>query len=139
MDEVLEEALVCIGTSIKNQFAPRGYLEEHRVSDSGDAHIYKTSLGRANGARPGINLSIFRVQYMTTNDGKQEREERRIGEAVVTDELGENFSWVSVNPGNLEQSLLAGDMVRAVYTDPLTADLGFGGCSKILSVEFDDR
>jgi hypothetical protein len=134
MDEVLEEAMACIGTSVKNQFSPRGYLEEHRASTSGDQHIYKTSLGKSNGAKPGLELSIFRTQYMTTAEGRQDREEHHIGQAVVTDEIAEDSSWVSVDPGDLEQPLLAGDTVRAVYSDSFTEGLGLGACSRILTV-----
>jgi len=139
MDEVLEEALTCLGTSIKNQFAPRGYLEEHRVSEAGDTHIYKTSMGSENGARPGVELSIFRVQYMTTKDGQKARAEHKIGEAEITDEIGKGFSWVSVNPGELEQPLLAGDMVRAVYHDDLVSGLGLGKCEDILTADVQVR
>lgn len=135
MDGVLEEALGCIGTTVKNQFSPRGYLEEHRVSPAGNRHIYRTSLGKSNGARPGLELSIFRVQYMTTADGAQDREERRIGTAVVTDQIGEDHSWVAVDPGDVEQTLLAGDLVRAVYSDSFTEGLGFDGCNRILKVD----
>jgi hypothetical protein len=76
---------------------------------------------------------------MTTTDGRQAREPRRIGKAVITDEVGENFSWASIDLGNLEQSVLAGDMVRAVYSDTLAAGLGFGRCSNIMKVEIRPR
>lgn len=135
MDEVFEDALNCIGTTVKNQFSPRGYVEAHRVSPTGNRHIYKTSLGKSNGGKPGLELSIFRVQYMTTEEGHQDREERRIGHAVVTDQIREDSSWVSVDPGDLEQGVLAGDMVRAVYSDTFTEDLGFDGCNRILKIE----
>ncbi len=139
LEEILEESLPCIDVQIKNQFAPRGYIEEHRISATGDAHIFKTSLGRKNGARAGIELSIFRVQYMTTVDGRQGREERRIGQATITDEIGDEFSWVSVDLGDVEQTILAGDTVRAVYSDTLAAGLGFGSCSKMLTVHSGPR
>jgi hypothetical protein len=135
LEEVLAEALLCLVVPMKNQFAPRGYLAEHRVSTAGDTHIYKTSLGSENGARPGIELWVFRVQYMTTNEGRQERAERRIGRAVITDEIGPHHSWILVEPGDFEQPPLAGDMVRAVFKVPLTDNLGFGSCNDHLKIE----
>jgi hypothetical protein len=139
LDEILKEALPCLSIPIKNQFSPRGYIEEHRVSTSGDTHIFKTSLGRENGATPGLELSIFRVQYMTTKDGSQGREERQIGHATVTDEIGEDHSWVMIDINSLEQSVLAGDMIRAVYSDTLAAGFGLGQCSDMLKIEIDHR
>jgi hypothetical protein len=132
LEEALSEALPCLGVPIKNQFAPRGYIEEHRKSHAGDVNIFKTSLGSRNGAREGLELSIFRVQYMTTAEGHQDREERRIGHAVISDQIGPDHSWVLIDVGNLEQKVLAGDMVRAVYQDSFTAGLGIGKCSDML-------
>ncbi len=132
--EILEDALPCAKLSIQNRFAPRGYIAEHRASAAGDAHIFRTSLGRQNGARPGLELVIFRTQYMTTVDGRQARDERRIGDALVTDEIGDDYSWITVDVGTLEQPILAGDLVRAVYSDTLTGGLGFGRCRDILAV-----
>ena len=132
LEEALQEALPCLAIPIKNQFAPRGYLEEHRRSNAGDVDIFKTSLGSKNGARPGLELSISRVQYMTTADGQQDREEHEIGTAVISDQIGPDHSWVLIDVGNLEQKVLAGDTVRAVYSDTFTAGLGLGKCSHIL-------
>ena len=129
--EILEDALPCAKVSIQNRFAPRGYIREHRVSDAGDAHIFRTSLGRKNGARPGLELGVFRAQYMTTADGRQGREELRIGDAIVTDEIGDDYSWILVDMGKLAQPILAGDLVRAVYSESLAGDLGFGRCKRI--------
>ena len=70
---------------------------------------------------------------MTTADGRQDREEHRIGQAVVTDEIAEDFSWVFVD-GDPEQPLLAGDTVRAIYSDSFAEDLGLDGCRRILTV-----
>ncbi len=139
MDETLEEALPCLSVPLKNQFAPRGYIEQHRVSSAGDTHIFKTSLGKRNGARPGLELSIFRVQYMTTRDGRQDRAEHRIGKALITDQVGPNYSWVAVNLGDLEQPILAGDLVRAVYEDSFAAGLGLGKCDDMLQVKREPR
>ena len=139
LDETLAEALPCLTVPLKNQFAPRGYIEEHRVSSAGDTHIFKTSLGKRNGARPGLELSVFRVQYMTTRDGRQDREEHRIGKALITDQIGNDYSWVAVNPNDLEQQILAGDLVRAVYEESLATDLGLGKCDDMLQVKREPR
>lgn len=135
LEEAIQKGLHCLDVPVKNEFAPRGYVEEHRQSSAGDVHIYRTSMGRRNGAREGLELSIFRTQYMTTANGQKARESRRIGKAVISDQIGEDFSWVLIDVGSVEQQVLAGDMVRAVYEGKLTTDLGFGGCSSMLTAE----
>ncbi len=135
LEEALNEALPCLDVPVKNEFAPRGYIEEHRKSDSGDINIFKTSLGKKNGAKEGLELSIFRVQYMTTADGQQEREERRIGKATISDQIGPDHSWVLIDVGDMDQKVLAGDAVRAVYAETFTAELGLGKCSNMLKVD----
>ena len=130
LDEAFREALPCLATPVKNEFAPRGYIEEHRMSLSGDFHIYKTSFGRSNGAKPGLRLTIFRTQYVTSPEGDRTRRDKAIGYAVVSDQIGKDFSWILI--GDVEEEVLAGHMVRAVYEDSFqAADLGFGGCSSM--------
>ncbi len=135
LEEALQEAMPCLAVPVKNEFAPRGYIEEHRQSGAGNVHIFKTSLGAKNGAKEGLELAIFRVQYMTTADGQQDREERQIGTAIISDQIGPDHSWVLIDVGNVEQKVLAGDTVRAVYADSFTADLGIGGCSSMLETQ----
>ena len=79
------------------------------------------------------------LEEATTADGQKGSEERKIGEAVITDQIGKGYSWITVNPSNLEQSQLAGDMMRAVHTDDLVTGLGLGACSDVLSVDVDPR
>ena len=135
LEEILDEALPCIDTTIKNRFAPKGYVEEHRVDEQGSTHIFRTSLGERNGAQAGLELRILRVQYMTTGDGRKARDEREIGRGVITSEIGEDHSWISVKTSAIQQPLLEGDLVRGVYKDSFTSGLGFGKCGSILSVE----
>ena len=78
------------------------------------------------------------IQVHTSRTQKKEPT-HRIGQATITDEIGEDFSWVAVNLNDLDRSVLAGDMVRAVYADALAAGLGFGKCDSMLSVEIEPR
>jgi hypothetical protein len=135
LEDALREAIPCLQIPIKNRLAPRGYVLEQRVSPAGDKHIYRTSLGERNGAESGLELSILRVQYMTTSDGRKTRDERKIGKAVITDEIGDDYSWISVKPRDPDQPVLAGDLVRGVYADSLVSGLGLGKCRRILTIE----
>jgi hypothetical protein len=135
LEEILEDALPCLELPLKRRFPPRGYIEEHRVSPGEDAHIFRTSLGERNGARPGLELDILRVQYMTAADGRRLRDERRIGGGRISDEIGDGYSWITLDAGSLEQPILAGDLVRVVYENSLTTRFELRRCKEILTVE----
>ena len=135
LEAILEEALPCIEVSLKNQFAPRGYIEEHRVSAAGGRHIFKSSLGKENGAKPSLEIVIFRAQHMTTEEGRKTQAERRIAEGTITNEIGPGHSWISVDVGAADDEILAGDVVRAVYATTFTENLGFGQCDDIVTIE----
>jgi hypothetical protein len=137
LDDILNASIPCLEIPIKNRFSPRGYVLEQRSSEAGGKQIYKTSLGRSNGARAGLELSIFRVQHMTTDDGNEARRPLKIAEAVVTDQMGDDYSWISIKPRSMQQPLLAGDLVRGVYEDTLAAGFGLGKCKRILTVTVD--
>jgi hypothetical protein len=133
LEDVLKEVLPCLEAPIKDGYAPLGYIEEHRANAK--RHIYRTSMGSRNGAVPGLALKIFRVQYMTTRDYEKIRSEHQVGEAVMSEKIGENHSWIIVDPRNLKQPILEGDLLRAVYRDPWWSTLGAGICNRVLTVQ----
>jgi hypothetical protein len=135
LEQILEDALPCLDLPLKRRFPPRGYVDEHRVSPGEDAHIFRTSLGRQNGARPGLEVDVFRVQFMTAEDGRRLRDERRIGGGRISDEIGDGYSWITLDGGDLEQPILSGDLVRVVYENSLTTRFELRRCKEILTVE----
>lgn len=134
LEDVLKEALPCLEVPLKNGFAPIGYIEEHRIDADAGKHIYRTSMGEKDGALPGLELEIYRVQFMTTRDDERIRDERLMGHAVVTEQIGKSHSWILVDQADLSQSILAGDLVRAVYSDSQWSALGTGLCKRALVV-----
>lgn len=135
LEEILEEALPCLDLPLKRRFPPRGYVEEHRISPTEDAHIFRTSLGKRNGAKEGLELDVLRVQFMTARDGRRLRDERRIGGGRISSEIGDDHSWITVDVGSLEQPVLAGDLVRVVYDSSLTKRFELRRCGEILTVQ----
>jgi len=135
LEEILEEALPCLDLPLKKRFPPRGYVEEHRVSMTEDAHIFRTSLGKRNGARRDLELDIFRVQYMTARDGRRLRDARRIGGGRISDEIGDDYSWITVDVDALEQPILSGDLVRGVYENSIATRFELRRCGEILTLQ----
>jgi hypothetical protein len=133
LEDVLKEVLPCLEAPIKNGYAPLGYIEEHRAKE--DRHIYRTSMGKLNGAVPELSLNIFRVQYMTTRDDEKLREEQLIGPGTMSDKIGEKHSWILVDPRDMKQPILEGDLFRAVYSDPQSSMLGGGICKRALTTQ----
>ncbi len=133
LEDVLKDVLPCLEAPIKKGYAPLGYIEEHRANS--ERRIYRTSMGSRNGAVPELALKIFRVQYMTTRDDRKFRAEHQIGEAVVSENVGETHSWILVDPRDLKQPILEGDLLRAVYRDPRSSIRGGGICKRALTVQ----
>jgi hypothetical protein len=130
---VIEEALQCLRIPVQNFFAPRGHVLEHRQTAEGGDHIFKTSLGSEQGVGASQRVEIYRVQLSTAADGSRARDERMIAEGEVTDGVGPDHSWISVDPSKASQPLLDGDAVRPVYRETFTKGLNpFGGCKQIL-------
>jgi hypothetical protein len=132
LEDIVKEALPCLEGPIKNGFSPRGYIEEHRTRPDSGLHIYRTSIGKRNGASLGLKLQIYRVQHMTGRNGQRDRHEQLIGSGTITEQIGDGHSWMLVPPGDLTQPILAGDLVRAVYDDPQSSILGLGICGEAL-------
>lgn len=133
LEDIVKEVMPCLEGPIKNGFSPRGYIEEHRTRPDSGVHIYRTSIGKRNGASPGLNLKIYRVQHMTARDGQRVRHEQLIGAGSITEQIGDAHSWMLVAPSDLTQPILAGDLVRAVYDDPQSSILGLGICGEALT------
>jgi hypothetical protein len=135
LEDIVKEALPCLEGPIKNGFSPRGYIEEHRTRPDSGLHIYRTSIGKRNGASLGLKLQIYRVQHMTGRNGQRDRHEQLIGSGTITEQIGDGHSWMLVPPGDLTQPILAGDLVRAVYDDPQSSILGLGICGEALTFQ----
>jgi hypothetical protein len=107
-------------STIKNLFAPTGYVVEMRMSEKGKA-IIKTTLGTEKGAILKGKV-LIKQKRSQTNDltGKTDMIQVTVGEGTISDKLYGPYSWIILNDkkSKLGQIRL-GDEVSIEYKDSI--------------------
>lgn len=101
---------------VLNDFAPRGYATERRVK--GDLSYFRTTLGKRTGAKIEQDIEIVRLQ--TSVDPltkKRSVNEAIIAKGVVSDDIGDDHSYVAVKDAKEAARVRKGDVVRTKF-DP---------------------
>ncbi len=132
-EKALDEALVCLDLPLGTRLAPRGHLTKHRKAPGADRHIYRISLGSAQGMERGDRVEIRREQRSISPSGEETRTERVIGLGEVSDQVMAQASWIAVDPSKATEELLDGDVVRPVMSEGLLASLSGPDCNQILT------
>lgn len=132
-EKALDEALSCLNIPLGSKLLPRGHLTGHRKAPGAERHIYRISLGSAQGIRPGNDIEVRREQRSMSPSGEEIREERVIAKGVVTDHVRAQQSWVALDPTKATGALLEGDVVRPFLSDGLLASLSGPDCDSILA------
>ncbi|MBN2782979.1 MAG: hypothetical protein JXQ66_07055 [Campylobacterales bacterium] len=99
---------------LKNFFAKKGYIYEMRSDE--DEIIVKTNLGREYGAREGEKVEIFAIEdsYNLLED-EMKKDEVKIGNGVISNQIGSDFSWVIVDELYDAKIIKAGDYIKIRY------------------------
>jgi hypothetical protein len=131
-ETALDEALSCLELPLGSLLAPRGHVNAHRKAPEAERHIYRISLGSAEGIHAGETVEIRREQRTASPTGEESRSERVIATGVVTDQVMPEMSWISVDPSKATDEILDGDVVRPVFQKGLLASLSGPDCDAIL-------
>lgn len=131
-ENALGEAVTCLNIPLGTLLSPRGHLTEHRKAPGAERHIYRITLGAAQGIRSGDRVEIRREQRSMSPNGKETRSERVLATAEVTDQVLPQMSWIATDPKKAAGELLDGDVVRPVLSEGLLASLSGPDCGKIL-------
>lgn len=132
-EKALDEALLCLNLPLARKLAPRGHLTAHRKAPGADRHIYRISLGSAQGIESGDTVEVRREQRSMSPTGEATREERVIATGEVTDQVRPETSWIAVDPSKASETLLDGDVIRPVFEEGLLASLSGPDCDEILT------
>lgn len=132
-EKALDEAMSCLNLPLGRRLAPRGHLTAHRKAPNADRHIYRISLGTAQGMQPGDEVEIRREQRSMSPTGEETREERVIAMGEVTDQVRAQMSWIAADPSKASEALLDGDVVRPVLSEGLLSSLSGPDCGSILT------
>lgn len=103
---------------LKNHFAPRGYITEHRFIKN--KHIVKVNIGSARGLKTGDRVQIMTVSrsFDSLND-RESVETSPLGTGRVTNQISSNFAWIIVDK-KIADNIRLGQPVQAIYNIPFT-------------------
>jgi hypothetical protein len=131
-ETAMDEALGCLRFPLGRLLAPRGHVTAHRKARAGDRHIYRISLGSAQGIESGEEIEIRREQRSETPGGEAFRTERVIATGVATDQIKAQIAWVAIDPAVATEDILSGDVARPVMREGLLSSLSGPNCQAIL-------
>ena len=135
-ETAMKEALGCLRQPLSVLFAPRGHITAHVRDRESDRHLYRASLGSAQGIEPGEALEVRREQRSVTPEGDPARTERVLAVGWVSDEFEADSAWLVVDPadvGDGTEAILDGDVVRPRLEEGLLSSLSGPSCDRILS------
>ena len=101
---------------LKNNFPPRGYITEARIND--DDNIFKTTMGRLAGIKEGQTVNVF--QFFNNENaltGEINIEESKLVSAIVSNNMGDSYSWVIVEDAEKAKRIRLGDEVKVHFED----------------------
>ena len=131
-ENALDDALSCLELPLGTVLSPRGHVTGHRKERDGEGHVYRISLGAAQGIAPGDKIEIRREQRSISPMDEEVRLERVIATGVVTDQVQAQRAWVAVDPTKALSEILDGDVVRPLLSEGLLSSLSGPKCGQIL-------
>jgi len=131
-ETALDEALSCLHLPLGSTLAPRGHVMAHRKAPESERHIYRVSLGSAQGIQQGDTVEIRREQRSTSPSGEESRSERVLALGRVTDQVTAQSAWIAVDPSKAASEILEGDVVRPIEMEGLLDSLSGPNCAAIL-------
>jgi hypothetical protein len=131
-ETALDEALTCLHLPLGAVLAPRGHITQHRKAPEAERHIFRISLGAAQGIQHGDTVEIRREQRSTSPSGEESRAERVIALGRVTDQVTPQSAWIAIDLSKATTEILEGDVVRPFESEGLLASLSGPDCGAIL-------
>ncbi len=131
-ETALDDALTCLSLPLSARLAPRGHILEHRKAPESERHLYRMSLGTAQGILPGDTVEIRREQRAMSPSGEESRSERVLSLGRVSDQVTPQYSWVAIDPAKATDEILEGDVVRPIENESLLESLSGPSCGSIL-------
>jgi len=131
-ETALDEALSCLQRPLGQMLSPRGHIVAHRKAPEAERHIYRVSLGSAQGIEQGDTVEVRREQRAMSPEGIESRSERILSLGRVTDQINPQKSWIAVDLSKVADEILKGDVVRPIENESLLSSLSGPNCGSIL-------
>lgn len=95
-----------------NEFMPQGHVTERRINGKG-LSIFRVTLGRHSGARPGDKVQLFTLQkHMNPLTGREAHDRIAVAEGRLSEVVGATESWVVVSETAAAARVRRGDIAR---------------------------
>lgn len=110
------KAVVDAEVDLKNNFAPQGYITEARIND--DDNIFKITMGAQAGVKEGQAVDV--IQFFNNEDlltGETNVEESVLVNAIVSNNVGNEYAWIIVDDAEKADRVRLGDAVKVRFED----------------------
>jgi hypothetical protein len=115
-----QKAIEDISTKLKNQMAPKGYIVERRFKENGSkkTYIFRLSLGTNMGLKEGDEVKIYSLETLSDKLlGREIISKRIIALGKVTNQLGEQYSWIVIDDPAKAEKIRMGDFVTIMHPE----------------------
>ena len=114
-----ESAIEAAQASLKNLFAPKGYLLERRRCGRDD--VFKVSIGKSGGLDAGDLVDIYTL-HLAVNPltGVGDLEEEKVANGCVSTRVGSNHAWIAGLKSADVSRVHLGDYIQVVYKPPFS-------------------
>ncbi|WP_444997258.1 hypothetical protein [Aliikangiella sp. IMCC44359] len=128
----IQDAAKYYGSDIKTLFSPKAKVIEYRWGNNQKDNFFRLSIGKSEGARPGLEVVIMRDEAETTNSPSQYDFSSEIARGVImkTDSQYRE-AWVQVKSRESALRVKAGDFAKIIYTAPACKDKFYKGLCEI--------
>lgn len=112
----LTSAIQKAHTELKNQFAPSGYISERRTFEK--SNIFRTTLGKTLGAKQDLKVVVMHeVSETDPLTNVVSKEYVKVAEGVISDQIGDSYSYILVADPASADKIKRGDMVKGQFED----------------------
>ncbi len=127
--ETAEKAIQDIISDVKNQMPPKGYVIERRVNvkDANTKYIFRLSIGTKLGLKAGDEVKIYTLETLKDQFAKKDIiAKREIATGKVTDQIGEQYSWIIIDDPVKAEKIKMGDYIKINYPAGFFKDITKG-------------
>lgn len=118
LSDAVQKVIVKAHTHLKNQFAPVGYVLEHRIYEK--THIFKSSLGKIGGAQPGLKVQFIKlVPDKNPLTGVVSVDHVVVAEGEITEHLTDSYSLIVIKDDSSVDKINLGDQVNIFYKNSI--------------------
>ena len=116
VNDTAEDAIRKYRLGLQNLFSPKGYITSIFKKSDSKKYIAKISIGERKQLKEGLKVEINTlIPTVNSLTGNIENEERKIAEAYVTNQIGDNHAWIVFDKPEQALKVSLGDYIQVVF------------------------